>query len=283
MRAIYEFRVGEEDAQRYLEPGEGKPLGTSVRKLVVDSRDELFERVKRLQHQFREKGTFFFLGWDLRHEYTQTELAAAELFHLKIRAAFEPAGESCGTRYDETAGCGHCGVGARQLNELHLQPGSLPRGKDVAWTIACSEVVFSSRLVELLTRHGITGARFLPVRAKGSGAILPGWHQLEVTSRPLEVVEPTCFGVDPFDLDEKGEYRCPSGHVAGLNLLSQVWVKRDSHDGSDVRATRQHRGMRSRDGGIFRPSPLLLISPRLRHLLGEVKAKGFELEVAYLT
>jgi hypothetical protein len=197
MRAIYEFRVGEEDARRHLEPGEGKRLGTSVRKVVVDSRDELFERVKRLQHQFREKGTFFFLGWGLRHEYTRAELAAAELFHLKTRAAFEPAGESCGTEYDEAAGCRHCGVGARQLNELHLEPGSLPRGKDVAWTIACSEVVFSSRLVELLTRHGITGARFLPVRAKGSGAILPGWHQLEVTSRPLEVVEPTCFGLTP--------------------------------------------------------------------------------------
>jgi hypothetical protein len=33
---------------------------------------------------------------------------------------------------------------------------------------------------------------------------------------------------------------------------------------------------------VFRPHPLLLVSPRLRGLLGELKAKGFELEVAHL-
>jgi hypothetical protein len=69
--------------------------------------------------------------------------------------------------------------------------------------------------------------------------------------------------------------------VAGLNLLSELSVKRTGHDGSDVCATRQLVGPRSRNGGVFRPYPLLLISARLRKLLERLKAKGFELEVAH--
>jgi hypothetical protein len=48
-----------------------------------------------------------------------------------------------------------------------------------------------------------------------------------------------------------------------------------------VCATQQLVGPRSRNGGVFRPYPLLLISPRLRRLLESLKAKGFELEVAH--
>jgi hypothetical protein len=59
-------------------------------------------------------------------------------------------------------------------------------------------------------------------------------------------------------------------------------VVREDWDGADLCATKQWTGMRSRNGGVFRPHPLLLISPRLRDLLGELKAKGFELEVAHL-
>jgi hypothetical protein len=92
----------------------------------------------------------------------------------------------------------------------------------------------------------------------------------------------TRFGVDPFDADEAGEYRCPLGHVLGLNILSELSVVREDWDGADVCATRQWTGVRSRNGGAFRPHPLLLISQKLRRLLGELRAKGFDLEVAYL-
>ena len=44
----------------------------------------------------------------------------------------------------------------------------------------------------------------------------------------------------------------------------------------------QWTGMRSRNARVFRPHPLLLISSRLRNLLGELEAKGIELEVAHL-
>ncbi len=281
MREIVDFRIAEHKAQRFLKPEDGTVLGGDTRKLVLDARESLFARVGELDRQFKKEGSTFFLGWNLRRQYTRAELNDAELLHLCVRAAFEPEGERCGTEYDDTVGCPHCGAGARQLNELRLEASRIPRGKDVAKTIAYSEIIFSARLVEAFRDNGLTGARFHPVLRKGGKGVIDGWFQLEVCSRPVDVSPPTRFGIDPFDEDEKGTYRCPLGHVAGLNLLSEPWVKRESYDGADICATRQQVGPR-RNGAVFRPTPLLLISPRLKRLLEQMKAKGFEVERAHL-
>lgn len=108
---------------------------------------------------------------------------------------------------------------------------------------------------------------------------LPVWYQLIVTSNPVPMVAPTRAGIDPFDDDPKGEYRCPYGHVIGLNLLSEVSVLREAYDGSDVVRTSNMTGHRM---GLLVPSPSLLISPRFYKLLKEHKIKGYKAEVAYL-
>jgi hypothetical protein len=282
MRETIEFRISEEKARRYLEPGDGKPLGRSTRKLVLDTNDIRYARVGSLERELKKQGSYFFTYWDIRRTYTKKEWEAAELLSLDIRNAFEPEGEVCGTRYDESVACPHCCVGARQLNELRLDPSSLPRGKDITRTIAYSEILFSARLVEALRAHGLTGARFLPVLSKGGRTTLGSWFQMEVTSRPLEVAPPTRFGLGPFDPDERGEYRCPLGHIPGLRILSELSVRREDWDGADVCAAKQYVGYRSRNGGAFRPYPLLLVSQRVRKLFGELRAKGFDLEVAHL-
>jgi hypothetical protein len=281
MRETVEFRISEEKARRFLAPEDGKPLGRSMRKLVLDTNDIRYARVERVERELKQQGSYFFTYWDIRRTYTKKELEAAELFSLNIRNAFEPEGEVCGTQYDESVACPHCGFGARQLNELRLEPGSLPRGKDITRTIAYSEILFSARLVTALREHGMTGARFLPVLRKSGRGTIDSWFQLEVTSRPVGVAPATRFGLNPFDPDEQGEYRCPRGHMAGMNILSELSVRREDWDGSDLCATKQYVGYRSRNGGAFRPHPLLLVSQRLRRLLGELKARGFELEVAH--
>ncbi|WP_309892803.1 hypothetical protein, partial [Archangium sp.] len=124
MREIVDFRVNEQDAQRYLKPGDGKvigPLGIT-RKLVLDTNDIRYARVVKLERELRKKGSYLILGWDIRRKYTKKELEAAELFQLCIRSAFEPDGTQCGSQYDDSVGCPHCGFGARQLNELRLDP-----------------------------------------------------------------------------------------------------------------------------------------------------------------
>jgi hypothetical protein len=123
-------------------------------------------------------------------------------------------------------------------------------------------------------------------RVRRGGKRLPAWHQLVITSHPVPTLPPTRFGVDPFDDDPEGNYRCRYGHVAGLNLLSEVTVSREGWDGSDVCRTRELIGWPRRPGERAYPArvpaPVVLISPRFRELLVENNVKGFRTEVAYL-
>ena len=126
----------------------------------------------------------------------------------------------------------------------------------------------------------MTGAELRPVYGCGAGAAeTPLWRQLIVTGRAGRMVPPTHFGINPFRDDEEGEYRCPLGHVSGLNLLSEAHVPRADWDDSDVAATADLVGARM---GLLVPSPILLISQRLYRMLLETATKGFSVNVAHL-
>jgi hypothetical protein len=232
-----------------------------------------------------------FTAWFVRR-YTERELAEAELFRLVIAKIFEPEGESCGTVYDESTACPLCGAGRTQVNDLHLQlraayqgwP-SIPKAKHtgVARTIA-DEVIVSYIVADLMKEHGISGAELRPVRGSGERAkVTPLWKQLCVIGNAGRTVPPTEIGLGPFrhtDVDTDGKnYRCPRGHVSGLSLLSEVYLKRKAWDGRDIAATEDMFGLRA---GVLVPAPLLLISQRFYQLLKENNVKGFKVEVAHL-
>ncbi len=276
MRETIEFRIPEDRAASFLEPGLGTSLGGTVRKVVLPLEDPRVKLIGELNREFNKRGKAFFYGWHIFRRYTRRELEAAELLQLLIRPTFEPSGEMCGTEYDESAACPHCGAKAVQRGDLHLDVRRIPKKKDLAMTIA-GEAAVSARLVKALREHGITGAEYRPVRHK-TGEVSKEWHQLVVTSNPVDVVPPTRAGGGPFDLDERGDFRCPLKHVLGLNRLSELWVKRADHDGSDWVRTRQLIGTRR---GVLRPEEHMLISPRLFRLLLELKIKRFEVEAAH--
>ncbi len=276
MREFIEFRISDSDASEYL--GEvGWRMGDmgDVRCVRLPMDDERVRLIGKLNSEFRREGSSFFLGWDITRHYTPDEIQSAELFALSLRSVFEPCGEMCGTKYDESSACLHCGAGARQVTDLCLEPESIPR-RNLSRTIA-GEIIISSRLVQAFQAHGITGASFLPVRDT-SGRVLENWHQLVVTSTPVDIVPPTQAGNGPFTLDIDGEYSCPQGHVLGLNRISELWLKKDSHDGSDLARTRQRLGARM---GVLHPRPEYLISPRLFRLLRELKVGRLIAEVAH--
>lgn len=344
MRTTCEFRVNEKYAGRLFSPNEGTRLGDSVRKVEIATNDPRYKQVGELDAEIQEKeGKSFFFGWGIRHYYSKEEIKSADLFHLIITAVFEPAGEECGTKYDESKVCKRCGAGRRQIGDLVLDLRRVPRGKDIARTIA-DEWIVSQRLAEYLLDAKLTGFQLRPVRhkaryeddaiklvnypsgrkllekARAVGAShptwkfyvwanrpeqdelwkmvwkehadtmqkkgasrprgqLPTWYQIVVTSRPVSTVTPTLFGNDPFDEDPEGKYCCSLGHVSGLNLLSEVWVKRAVWDGSDIVYTKDLVGTRR---GLLVPRPMLLISPRFRRMLVEKDIKGYKVEVAHL-
>jgi hypothetical protein len=105
------------------------------------------------------------------------------------------------------------------------------------------------------------------------------WMQLEITSKPIPICSKTQFGINYFDRDQAGRYRCPLGHSGGLHLLSEVWAQRVGWDGTDIVASAtlygHHRGPRG-------PQPALLVSPRLYQFLYAQSVKGIAFEVAHL-
>ncbi|HLL03080.1 MAG TPA: hypothetical protein VK539_21040 [Myxococcaceae bacterium] len=279
MREIIEFRIWEDDARKFLEPDLGVMLGDSIRKVVLPINDKRVKRIAKLNQAYRKRGDVFFTYWDVRRSYSPEELESAPVLDLIINAYFEPTGSMCGTGYNEMVGCQYCRAGFHQVSDLMLDTRRIPKGKDIAKTIA-GEVVISPRLVQACREHGIHGADFRPVLHYGRKGPKPSeWSQLVVTSRPLKLDPRTKGGNNPFDLDEKNEFRCPEGHTAGLNLVSEVFLKQRSWDGSDWCQTDKLFGMRS---GELRPEPRLLISQKLRQLLVSMKAKGFILEPAHL-
>lgn len=166
MREIVEFRIPEEDASRFLAAHEGKSLGGIVRVLRVATNDPLYVRIGQLDSMLRQReGKPFFLGWMPRRYYTSQELNSAALFRLRITAAFEPAGEECGTVYDSSTACPDCGAGRRQVSDLVLDLRKIPTNKDIARTIA-DEWIVNQRLAQLLVDHQVTGFQLRPVRHK---------------------------------------------------------------------------------------------------------------------
>lgn len=291
MRSKVEFRLAETDARTLLGPSVGRVLPSGLtRAVLVDEDDPAYQRIGAAHQQRRRRGDGgLFTSWIIRRTYNQTELKAAEIVKVEASAVFEPAGEECGTTYDESPSCVQCGAGRIQTSALALdmrryQPErdietqTLPRGVDVARTIA-DEVIISDRLAGLLRRVHALGVSVAPVVDCRTGSQTRGWSQLRVTSPPVTTVAPTRYGIDPFDDDPTGEYRCPFGHVAGLNLLSEVTVSRRSWNGDDIVMTAQLTGRRA---GLLVPSPTLLASGRLYRLLAEAKVRGFRYEVAHL-
>ncbi len=140
----------------------------------------------------------------------------------------------------------------------------------------------SSEMREL-TRKAVEQYRKLLNKKSINWRSPPAWYHLRVRSKRLKIEDHTTFGKRPFDLDEKGDFRCiqagKAEHSVGLNRLSELNVLFDSWDGSDFSCTSQLVGWRI---GISVPRPIIVISQRLRRILDFHAIKGCEFEVARL-
>ncbi len=206
-KTLVEFRLWEEEAQRYL--------GPHLRhRIIVDADSELFEKIGEANRTMWQKGEgSVFSSWDIRRRYSRRELDEAELFHSIVRWRFEPTGEEFGELYDYSAGCPICRVGRRQIADLTLDLSKVPR-KDVAITIG-GEIVVSERFVDIVQRANLTGFALGPVHhyRTTERELAPRW-QLIVEPPGVPVLSPpTQFGNNPFDFDADGEYQCPNGRL----------------------------------------------------------------------
>jgi hypothetical protein len=167
MKEIYEFRVQERFAHRLFDDNEGKKLGPGqVRKILISPDDPRFAQIGEIHAEINNQlNTYFFAGWQIHRRYSQTELRTSKAFSLLQTSTFEPAGEECGTAYDESKACPRCGAGAVQVSDLRLDLRKAPRGKDVARTIAGENIV-SQRLAQEIVDARLKGVELRRVRHK---------------------------------------------------------------------------------------------------------------------
>jgi hypothetical protein len=278
VRTYAEFRVDERFAALLFRDDEGKRLGDSVRKIELATDDARYTRVGELQAQLlRAEGKPFFYGWALRRRYATSELAAAPRLQLVVATVFEPAGEECGTRYDESLACTQCGAGARQIGPLVLPVRRIPRNKDFAKTIG-GELVVSRRVRDLFDDDAISGVELKPVRTT-SGQASESWYQFVTLAHDAIVVPPTVVGDEPFHDDPRGFNRCRREDLLGLNLLSEVSIRASSNGTTDVVASRQFIGTRR---GLLRPQRVTMVSPKVWRLLIDNNLTGCDVEVVHL-
>jgi hypothetical protein len=146
----------------------GRLLGEHVRQVTISADDPLVAEIGKVNSDlYASIRRRLFTSWQVTRKYTSTEIELAELFRMFIGATFETAGEECGTQYDESCACAVCGAGAQQISDLFLDLRKLPRGKDIARTIA-DEWIVTRRLAEILMAAEIRGLEF------PSGA--PSWR-----------------------------------------------------------------------------------------------------------
>jgi hypothetical protein len=275
MKEVIEFRIKKKYYHLLSQPNNGKDNGmVYVVKLTKD--DPKFEQIRILDKQIREQNNdFFFLYSNIKREYSKNEFETAALFQMKIKTMFEPAGEECGTIYDETTACEICGANRKQIGIIKLKKGTIPK-KDIARTIA-GEIVVSERFKKAFEQRNLKGLELLPVEfAKGTS----DYCQLVGTSE-IELSQSTVAGINIFDLSTSSEgeiYKCPKGHTIGLNLLSEAYVlKSPSISESDFLVSKQKIGVKR---GLLRPEPIYFCSQAFRKMVEDEKLSGFEFEIA---
>ncbi len=277
MKETVELRIYKKYASLLLNPGEGKDLGLYV-SIDIPTNDPRFEKAKKLTKEVREKyNDFFFMYSEIKRKYSKKEIDTAELLHMRIKGTFEPAGEECGTLFDETSVCEICGANRRQISPLTLKKGTIPK-KDIAKTIA-GEVIVSEKFAAAYTQRGLKGAKLEPVVfTKGEST----YYQL-VAENEIELTQNTVAGINPFDLSTSNEgeiYKCPKGHTIGLNLISEPYVFDTlNRQSNDILASKQMIGV---NRGLLKPEHIYFCSQDFKKMIDEEKLKGIEFGLVHI-
>lgn len=275
-----EFRIPENCAEGRLPPSLGQSIGGSVRRIILSMTDPWVSKIGEWDQETRQReGMSLFTFWRIRRRYDAAETESAQRFLLRGAPIFEPAGEESGTQYDVSGSCERCGAGRQRIGPLVVDRRVLRRRLDLAVSIAGDEWIVSSKIADAIRERAISGVRLEPVRTSGScaDANLEKIFSIDIEPPRLEVTTDTKFGLNPFDEDPEGQYRCKRGHVVGLNLLSELYLTDVANSLPDLAMTSVFVGNRS---GLLVPYRLMTMSRRFTELLQSRRVRGLTIEIA---
>lgn len=304
MKECFDIRADEDWAEREFGDQIGTPMSfvratgnaaideelrrrfpPTTRRIRINNTDPMWPVVRDRILDSHLRGEHPYSTILVTRKYSAKELSDSDRFQLILTRMFEPCGVDKGTVYDDSAACPKCGFGRVQRSPLRLNLRKVPKGVELAFTIARSEWIVSQRLAELMTRQSVasqdrlTGFRLEPVEHRGARPPEQKWYQLIVTGSAGHTVPPTRFGIDYLRGDPEGRFVCSEHNLSGLNLASEVYLDRRSVEDVDLAITTDREGM---FGGVLMPTPVLVASPRFYRMLRTNGIQGYRVEVAHL-
>jgi len=271
-----EIRVPEDRVGEIFSSDEGESIaGTRV--LRLQSTDARLVKVRELHRRKWKEGGYFYSSAVPHRAYTSAELDSSEVLLLRPQALFEPAGEECGTIYDDVGACAACGV-ADQLGPLRLPLSRIPTGVDFAVTIA-GEMLLSDRAFAVFDDAQLSGFATEPILdsdSMGGAGTLPHWRQLLPDGVELAVSRDTLVGWSWGEAVPWPRYPRSCDHLIGPRLISELQVI-DPGLRTDSMRTAGFFGERQ---GLLRPRPIMCTSPSVRTLVAEAALQGFIFERA---
>ena len=189
MKTKIEYRISEEHARSIFGANEGVRIGEDLRLIKLNADDPRWQPLAHLYWNNNREG---FYGWDIERRYSATEIRAAKLHLLQIKAAVVPSGEECGTVYDDSDMCPLCGHGRVQVSPLRVRLSRIPTRAEIAQSWA-GETIISARLVRLLIDSDITGFGLGPVQRSKKGPEEPfSFSQTNSGRQLLELARKQC-------------------------------------------------------------------------------------------
>jgi hypothetical protein len=282
LQETYEFRIFSEYSKKYSLDQYAEDLGAAKR--IKTARDTLlFDKIKRATLIEEKNGNPLFAGWHITRTYSEEELRKAELFRFWQDGAV-PLLEAKKTQsYDESIACPYCLSGAQQIGPLEI---SFPRNFRSDFSRLPSGQVIVSRLFSnLLRKESVSGIELVDLRAqrpkKSATVIAPrlSYRQMKISEHSAELVAPSLFGDFPFR-DSIKSYLCGLDHILGLNVLSEVHIRKSSIGGHDVTSSSKFVGAKR---GAFMPNRLLFCTPKFRQIVLQNDIRGINFEIAYFS
>ena len=235
-----------------------------------------------------------YCDWEIVYNYTDEELAEAQMFRVKISKTIELCGEEGGTSYDNKQSCPICGSGRVQKGLLMLS--KIPSlGRVAICKTIGGEVIVSKKFKETVEKYNLQGMMFQPILVNGT--IASDVLQL-IAKDKVCISTKTRFGVDcfdslnrPFSEERKTNicgheitmpkeiYVCPNHDLLGLNILSELYVTKESYStlSADFARTLQYIGVKR---GLLRPEPLYVCKRGFYEMVKSEKIPGLDFEIA---
>lgn len=278
MKEQYKLRVRTAHLGNLFGALEGHDLG-SIRVVTIAGDDPRIGEITQVQRRLHKRGDMLVVGFEIIRSYSEEELLQSEWLRMVPTSFIQSCGEECTTIYDDTVACGFCGWGAAQVNRLSLPPSKVPIGPDLGVTWA-GEWVVSGKFAEVF--EGLVGSDLdLMMVSRCRTQLLPIADRFQLVARetPFELVPPTTVRDHLIENEGGGENVCPLGHNLGLNVISELYVRRLYH--TEVIICRTTNGFGARRG-LLRPGAPWLVNQEFYRKFINARLIGAKFEVVHL-